>query len=240
MEQDNLYLVLPSLRDLRSKKMSETEWNSTLVEVAQKIYEIMPKVTGEANFWAKSAMFAVTAYPKAKAELAIAGYTAKQIDAMPMSQAILLAVVETYEATRDKIFKWAYIDFPGASAGMINAEKDFADTSTENSEIFPLAKLLMPALQAVRFAQVRLSREVAALRCVEAIRLYAAQHKDQLPERLSDIKEVPIPVDPTTDKPFGYERKDDSTILSSASPPGFEAKPDYELRWELSPAASKK
>ncbi len=238
MEQDNLYLILPSLRDLRSKKLSEAEWNALLVDVVQKILAIVPKVVGEENTWAKTAVFAVTAYPKAKAELARAGYSGKQIDDMPMSQALLLAELEAFESTRDKIFKWSYIDFADATQGLETAEKEFADANKADTEIFPLAQLLMPALKAVRFAQVRLSREVAALRCVEALRMYAAQHEGKLPDRLNEIKEVPVPLDPNTGKAFAYEHSGLSAVVSSASPPGY-GTAEHALRWQISIAAKK-
>ena len=40
--------------------------------------------------------------------------------------------------------------------------------------------------------------------CVEALRLYAAEHGGVFPVKLSDIS-VPVPADPFTGKPFGYE-----------------------------------
>ena len=53
-------------------------------------------------------------------------------------------------------------------------------------------------------ARTRMDRRVAALRCVEAVRLYAAAHDGKLPPSLDEIKDVPVPRDPVDDKPFGY------------------------------------
>ena len=67
----------------------------------------------------------------------------------------------------------------------------------------------------------RLERQIDALRVVEGIRDYAAQHDRQLPASLDAITETPIPVDPLTGKPFQYEVKADEAILSAE---GFPAK----------------
>jgi len=62
--------------------------------------------------------------------------------------------------------------------------------------------------------QIRLDRRVAAVRVVEAIRLYAASHDGKLPEELSQITEVPLPEDPATGKPFEYRRDGAASVLS--------------------------
>ena len=56
---------------------------------------------------------------------------------------------------------------------------------------------------------------IARLRIFEALRIYAAAHDGQLPEKLSDIHEVPIPVNPYDDKPFTYHRDGNRAMLGS-------------------------
>lgn len=63
-------------------------------------------------------------------------------------------------------------------------------------------------------AQMRLDRRVAALRVVEAIRLYAASHDGKLPEELNQVTEVPVPEDPATGKPFEYRRDGAAAVLT--------------------------
>ncbi len=48
-----------------------------------------------------------------------------------------------------------------------------------------------------------LEQQIALLRHVEALRLFAAEHDGKLPATLSDIS-VPLPLDPVTGKPFVY------------------------------------
>ena len=79
---------------------------------------------------------------------------------------------------------------------------------------------LFPAILQVRRGQARVQRRLAALTCVEAIRMYSASHDGRLPAQLSDIVEVPVPSDPVTGKPFSYSVSGDHAELQSGSIPG--------------------
>ena len=61
-------------------------------------------------------------------------------------------------------------------------------------------------------------RNLFALRVIEALRIYAASHDGRLPDKLDDVKEVPIPNDPGTGKPFEYSRDGDTATLISQIP----------------------
>ena len=71
-------------------------------------------------------------------------------------------------------------------------------------------------------AETRMNWYVAQLRVLEALRLYAAAH-GRLPNRLSEITEVPIPVNPFDGKPFTYRRDGDKAVLGceEAGPSGL-------------------
>lgn len=81
--------------------------------------------------------------------------------------------------------------------------------------------LLLPALESVRDAQVRLEREIASLRVIEALRIYAAAHDHQLPAKLADITEVPIPPNPATGQPFIYRLENNTAILELPASDGI-------------------
>jgi hypothetical protein len=86
--------------------------------------------------------------------------------------------------------------------------------------------------QKVRMAQVRIEQRFALLRCVEALRLYAAAHEGQLPAKLDDVG-VPLPVDPVTGKAFRYQLKEATAILRGSPPPGMERIAPYNVRYEV-------
>ncbi len=80
---------------------------------------------------------------------------------------------------------------------------------------------------------MRVDREIAVLRTLEALRLHAAATNGQLPQRLTEITEVPVPDDPVTCKPFTFRRDGDKAFLEG---PTFR---DVPLSYEITMAASK-
>ena len=92
-------------------------------------------------------------------------------------------------------------------------------------------KILEPAHEHVRMIMNRLDRNVAALQCVEALRLYARTHNGKFPNALTDITRVPIPTDPVTKKPFVYRRTGSEAVLEAPAPKG--AIPEYAMQYKL-------
>ncbi|MHC4087318.1 MAG: hypothetical protein ACYSU3_20280 [Planctomycetota bacterium] len=92
-------------------------------------------------------------------------------------------------------------------------------------------KQLKPAHDRVRLTMKRLDRNVAALQCVEALRLYAGAHNGKFPNALTDITRVSIPTDPITKKPFVYHRTGSAVILEAPAPKG--AIPEYAMQYKL-------
>jgi hypothetical protein len=82
---------------------------------------------------------------------------------------------------------------------------------------------LAPALAKVRSAQARLEQRFALLRHVEALRLYAAEHRGQLPKQLGDIK-LPLPVDPATGRPFRYTLEGGTATVEGSPLTGYLAR----------------
>ncbi len=74
------------------------------------------------------------------------------------------------------------------------------------------------AFDRLRSISRRLDNNLNGLQCVEAIRHYAATHDEQLPEKLSDISQMEIPMDLFGDKAFEYHRTSKGAILKSAMP----------------------
>jgi hypothetical protein len=237
-EYDSLYFFLPELRDVRDASHTEAVWNTMLLQVADKLMKVMPGIGDSKKNWewlGQGALFAVTAYPKAKKQLQEAGYNRSQIQNMPVSQAILTATVETFERERDEVNKWLYVPAPQAFAGLAEAEKNLQAVS----EVIPIGSLLLPSLVKVKEAQVRYQRELAAFRCVEALRWYAAQHQNQLPQQLSDITNVPIPNDPMTGKPFSYVLTDGRALITSPAAPQEPAAKGLRREIQMAPVDRK-
>jgi hypothetical protein len=100
--------------------------------------------------------------------------------------------------------------------------------SNQRPALFDVA----PSIAKIRRAQGRLDQRLALLRHVEALRLYAAEHRGKLPPKLSDIS-VPLPDDPFTGKPFRYEVTGGTAHLRGTPPPGTEKQPGWNIHYEV-------
>ena len=94
-----------------------------------------------------------------------------------------------------------------------------------------LEKILQPAHDRVRLQMGALCRQIAALQCIEAMRLYAGTHNGAFPNELSDVTEILIPLDPVNRKPFVYYRTGSKVALEADAPKGAEAR--FALRYLL-------
>jgi hypothetical protein len=184
----------------------------------------------------KAAVAALVAkfYPRAKRYLIDKGRSTEIVEAMPTLQVVLLYSFDQFRRLQDELYKWTTLPYWQAAPGLRQAEKLLMHVKSDFEEGLPLASLLLPALQKVFEAQARTDRRIAALRCIEAIRLHAAAHDGQWPETLSAITAVPIPTDPMTGKEFEYRLAGDKAVLRAGVPAGETAAPHNTLVYELS------
>jgi hypothetical protein len=94
-----------------------------------------------------------------------------------------------------------------------------------------MKRQLESTFEKVRMRMNILDRHIAALQCIEAMRLYAAGHNGKFPSALAEIAEVPVPGDPVTRKPFSYTRTGSKAVLEAAAPEGATEK--EAMRYEL-------
>ncbi len=178
-------------------------------------------------------------HPAAKEALVAAGFPRAQVEKMPHVEVALLHSLRQYDRFLDETSKWRTFPYAEASKGLREADRMFREARVKvlspasDVPALPLAALLLPAAQKVVAAQARTDRRLAALRCVEALRLYAAAHGGKLPARLDDVKEVPVPADPYLGKPFVYRLGKGLVTLEGPPPAGEKANPGNALRYDL-------
>jgi hypothetical protein len=170
----------------------------------------------------------------AKRVLIQSGLPKEKVESMPHVQVALLHGFVQYNRILDEYVKWMDAPYsearPGIEQAMKFRDKEF---TAADAPALPLARFFLPGVDRVMIAQVRLDRRLAALRCVEAIRLYAAAHDGRLPGALIEMKEVPIPRDPATGKDFDYGTTGDAATLSApliaGAPPGPQNMLSYSI-----------
>jgi hypothetical protein len=214
-ESDALFLCFPELRDLNKKQLSSQQWREQLLKLMEPLrWSGGDRLSDEGDLLMITGL-SLQGYPRAKQYLVEHGRSAAEVEAMPVAQVILLFSVQVYEELRDEELKWLFLPYAEASKGMERAAQDFRQANIRGREILPIAAMLVPAVQAAKTAEARGEWYLAQLRILEALRLYAAAH-GRLPDRLDEISEVPIPVNPFDGKPFTYHRDGNKAELGCA------------------------
>ena len=157
---------------------------------------------------------------EARKRLLAAGRTPDELGRLAAVHVVLLDAYAVYESGRDDIMKWCLLPYHQGAAGLRRAERAFADSTFGE---------LMPWVARVYQSKTRLDQRLGLLRCVEALRLYAAANGGKWPKTLADAG-VPLPDDPVTGKPFPYEVKDGVAVVRGTPPEGREAVAAFNVR----------
>jgi hypothetical protein len=229
----------PELGDLDRERTAE-QWDSVLRRLRselrdlalmpgeggkQKLPDWFPKEYASEDPAAKSPDLSAARQYVARTR----GLSADKVEAMPSAQVLLISIRGTYQDDRDDWYRVSYLPYPQARPAFDESIKRLHEAP--NSEGHIPARLLLPALNKVVAHQNGLERRLAALRVIEALRIYAAAHAGQLPEKLTDVTEVPIPDDPGTGHPFEYHcNGDTATIISQIS---GDPLPNYDQRYQV-------
>jgi hypothetical protein len=154
----------------------------------------------------------------AKQALIAAGRPRDKVEQWPHVQVALMHALMEYDQMLDEMMKVQDLPFWQAAPKLDEIDRRTRASRNRGPKdpAIPLAPLFVPATGKITIARHRMDRQLAALRCLEAIRLYAADHEGRLPQTLADIKTVPIPVCPFTGQPFEYRPTGDHTAELAA------------------------
>lgn len=226
---------LPGLADLRRGPVTAER----ALDVAETALKVFAAGSDEPNtLLALGGRVAIAGHAtihhdEAKKDLLARGWDKKAVTAMPAVQAVFLNSFESYRELADDHRKWFLTPFPEAFEGFpkANAKLKKAQKDRQGDTLFQTFLLVLPAVEKVHQAGARTERRIAAQRAIEAVRVHTAAAA-VLPKELTDIKKVPVPLDPLTGKGFVYSATADGFTLSS---PDSESVPkalavSYEVR----------
>jgi hypothetical protein len=160
----------------------------------------------------------------ARLRLTQTGLGAELVKSFPPMQAILLDEKRDHEVQRDERLKLLSVPL-----WQLDAPAGLTERSADPGGLFAD---LLPHVHKLRRSQATLERQVAGLRHVEALRLYAAAHDGRLPAKLSDIP-VPLPVNPFTGQPFLYTVREATAHVRGGSPPSDDTLSDCTLHYAV-------
>jgi hypothetical protein len=232
----------PQLRELDGVPWSVEKARRFADELQTKLFRYAgmspadPSGTGSPglNDWSHRlglAALVAQAYPEAKRALIAQGRPPAQVEAMPTLQVAALYTYQSYQAFRDDVFKWAGFTYYQAFEQTESAwQRCHADM--QRRPFLKLFTMLMGAIRPAYLAVARVDRQLDAIQCIEAIRIYASAHQ-RFPTRLEEIAEAPVPIDPLTGRPFEYRLDGETATLSAPYPPGAPHHPLYRIHYEL-------
>jgi tetratricopeptide (TPR) repeat protein len=128
---------------------------------------------------------------------------------------------------------WALKDLPQPLADVKKAIKIETD-NLENYNFllrWQFKKQLKPAHDRVLVQMNYVDRKISALQCIEALRLYAGTHGGKFPEKLADVTDIKVPVDPVTKKAFSYKSTGSEAVLQMEGTEGSDGRD--AVRYEI-------
>lgn len=216
-EEAYLRSVLPALKAIESGPISADQATLAIDQLVQS-YREPGNDAGIRTLATKVGIvgYASLYHAQAKKDLIERGRTAKELDAMPPVQVVLLRGIGVYRELMDdrrKLFSLPHAD----ARTLFSVQQERLKSLREGSDpMVSLFSLTVPAVEKVYESFARTERRIALLRAVEAVRLHTAA-TGKPPVRLAEVTAVPVPVDPHTGKPFEYAT-DERTVRITAPP----------------------
>jgi hypothetical protein len=179
---------------------------------------------------AKAKSLIDSSFTRAREYLLANGAAPSAVAAMSREQVVGRYWCQEYQRAHDDLWKSWSFNYPQASQYMLQTWRALGpDRSPALDNPLIQGRLVandgygpandFPVLLRVRYSPTRTDRHIAMFRIIEALRDYAAHHDGQPPERLEQITDLPIPLDPITGKDFSYHVEGQTAILEALAPP---------------------
>ncbi len=226
--------MFPMLEKANAADWTDEEWNEQFRKAAQQLVALADdtsSLTGDATDSNRDALFTkfigpslgAIGYRHAKKRLSDLGYDEISLEEMPVGQVLSIYSAHAFQRCADEFEStWCvpYWESREMDADFI-VERAHMFGPFEDREILPIASLLLPAIQAARVAEMRITRDIAALRVIEALRMHMAETGEELPVTLDIIDCVHVPDNPATGKPFSYRLEGETAIIELPSEDGL-------------------
>jgi hypothetical protein len=235
--------IFPFLKDAETAQRSPDEWRKLMIEGLVGLEGLEgnigpPTLTG---WQAELAAAAVVAklYPIAKDDLIASGMNRQRVEEMPVGQVVAIHTARVTDYVFQEFHKLSHLPYDEAMRRTVQTRdrlirEGYIGPGFRGPGGLPIAALLLPAVEGVRYAEVRIARNFAALQAIEALRMHAAA-TSSLPVSLADVTIVPVPVNPATNEPFPYQldAANKTATLDVPASPGQQARGEakkYVLR----------
>lgn len=240
MEQHSLFMDFPELQNPENIH-SDKEWKS----LAHRVYHIMIEANQRRSLDLADSKEQAEVISSKIAKVArnklseISNLTQPQIKSMSDAEAGLRYFVLVQKDLFHQQKAYSLLKASEAIPRLVDLKKQYLEFRKElDLENYDL--LFAESAHRGYFALHKIDRRIAALRVIEALRHYAATHGGKFPSALAEIDDLPIPLDPFTEKPFQYQLKDGVASLSGPTMlPGTSPYNEYSLNYRLKLAQPK-
>lgn len=230
-EKVGFYATIPELRNLETTRLTPEQQQKLLQILGGGIETAMGERKPNWSNRLVGTLLTLRAYPEAKKALIAEGRKPEEVETLPTLQVVLIHSLHEYQRFGNDLFKWYSLPYWEARPRIEQTDERILQAH-RRLEGMPFIDVL-PAISKVVAASVRVDRRIAALRCIEAIRLYAAAHDGKLPASLDALTDVPIPIDPMIGKAFTYRITGERATLIAPPPPGEQAMTHNTVHYEL-------
>ena len=211
-ERAGVHFTIPFMREARAGRLSAEQWRASMASITRAGQAAGAHNAATAEDFAM-ALMAAQQYPPAKRyaidQLKLAP---ADVERMSVPQVLGMYWVGQYDRFSHETAAALTLPFPQALPRLAAQEARLQRDG--GREWGPLSVFFPAATRAVVNGRMP-DRRVAALRCVEAVRAYAAAHDGKAPESLDRLTDVPAPVDPITGRPFAYARTADGFTIEA-------------------------
>lgn len=229
--------MFPFIQNAGSTERSPDEWNRLYTEAVKDLSTLGgggPQNLNEVGAGVIATAIGLAGYPHAKATLIADGIDRDRVEQMSVGQVMAIYSERMYQRyANDMEVSW-YVPYWEFSQYDRKVDQRLRDARPlgggAEREVLPIVSNLLPAVQAARNAQMRMERDLAAIRVIEALRLYAAANEGKLPETLDAVTQVPVPLNPATGKPFVYRLEEQTAIIELPKSDGI---PNHTRRFEI-------
>jgi hypothetical protein len=237
-DRTSLERMFPMLKQLEQGPMTAVQVRSHLDRLRAILDDFGLRRPTPEEDTARALLFA-GASSEARRALIDQGLPADDVKAMPAEQVVALRVYRQYREAFDEVVKWTHVpdgfrhpDYKRSLAQYQQAVRSL-DRFFFRGLLQALSEGNQSPFEGVFNSVGRLDRRLAALRTIEALRDYAANHAAKWPAALQDVKDLPPVPDPVTGKPFEYEAKGDRATLTAPLPPGPKPAAPFLLTYRL-------
>jgi hypothetical protein len=214
-------------------------WGEVITEMLSQMQEVSQPISlhkTPVQIQAQAQQVVAETLPKARRFLLSRGTAAAAVDAMSPEQAVAIYFCREAREASDQIWKYYTLPYPQAYDGMMHAWRSLRPDEVPliqnpvfqaqqvqyrwmNETTAPKPNFQQPQLLRWRYLLSSYTdRQIALYETIEALRDYAATHEGQPPQRLDQIVDLPVPLDPCTGKAFVYSANGQRATIEALTP----------------------